>query len=636
MPAAPDITRRMPSVDALVAAERVYTLLRFDVAGTAASVIGAVLIAALAWEKPGPLWAAGWFGAMLTAIAAWVALTVAFRRAEPDASEALRWRPRAWIAAAVCGTMWGLTGVLCLLSTNLNLRIAVAIVLTGMAAAALPALGAVWPIYATYCALVLALAGITILVAGGAAAPLITAILIGMMILLLVVAQRHSTLLGSAIELAFRNDAQMRQVQQDIDRLAAANAALAAEAANYQAIRDELTRTKEAAETATQAKSAFLANMSHEVRTPLHSIVGLANIALRDKPPESTQNYLVKILAAAHSLMGTVSSVLDFSKIESGQLILDKVPFRMRDIAENVQSIFSAMALEKDLTFQVLVDPGFPAHVSGDPVRVAQILNNFVSNAIKYTEHGSVTVDVRAIAQSANRVTAKITVIDTGIGLSEEQQAALSTPATRGPTTAPTGGMAGLGLAICQHLATSMGGSIGVESDPGKGSRFWAEISFGIAGDTAADSTSAPETDVDIAGLEVLLVEDNKLNQVVASTLLIKQGAYVTIAHNGQDAVDAILRDGKAFDVVLMDLDMPVMDGKTATALVREKLSAAQLPIIALTANAVATDMQACLDSGMNAYLTKPIVPKDLFSAVYQATRASKASDGAGDTASPQ
>jgi CheY-like chemotaxis protein len=179
-----------------------------------------------------------------------------------------------------------------------------------------------------------------------------------------------------------------------------------------------------------------------------------------------------------------------------------------------------------------------------------------------------------------------------------------------------------------------MGGSIGVESDPGKGSRFSAEIPFGIASDTAADSALAEEKEFDISGLEVMLVEDNKLNQVVASTLLAKQGVHVTIAHNGQEAVDVILRDGKTFDVVLMDLDMPVMDGKTATALVREKLSAAQLPIIALTANAVATDMQACLDIGMNAYLTKPIVPKDLFSAVYQATRAGEThEDGSGGTA---
>jgi signal transduction histidine kinase/CheY-like chemotaxis protein len=511
---------------------------------------------------------------------------------------------------------------LCLLSASLNLRIAVAMISTGIAAAALPALAALWPIYAAFCVLVLAPAAIMILIAGGPTALLLAAALIAAMTLLLVVARHYHTLLGNALELAFRNDLGMRQAHREIERINTTNTALAAEAAEYQKTREELTRTKESAEAATRAKSAFLTNVSHEIRTPLHSIVGLANIAMRDNPPASTQNYLVKILAAAHSLMGTVSSVLDFSKIESGQLMLEKTPFRMVDITENVQGIFSALALEKGLAFQIMVDPGFPARVTGDPVRVAQILNNFISNAIKYTDHGSVTLDVRAIARSADRVTAKITVIDTGAGLSETQQSALLGPTTRGPVAAPATSVAGLGIAICQHLATSMGGRIGVDSEPGKGSRFWVEVPFGLPAEKEfSGSHGTAESNTDLTNLTVLLVEDNKLNQIVAGTLLERQGVKIVIANNGQEAVTAILQDGKKFDAVLMDLDMPVMDGKEATRVIREKVSAAELPIIALTANALTADMQTCLDIGMNAYLTKPIIPTDLFDAISRTVR---------------
>jgi signal transduction histidine kinase/CheY-like chemotaxis protein len=618
---------RAPGVEALVFAERVYTVLRFDIASPIAAVIGAAVIAALAWEKPGPAWAAGWFILMLSAVALWIALLIAFRRAEPNAENIEPWHRRALIASALSGAAWGGASLLCVLSTNLNLRIAVALVLVGMAAAALPALAALWHVYAAFCALALALAAVMMLVAGGPAAPLIAGALIAVMTLLLMVARQHHATLGIALELAFRNDLGMRLAEREIEHITSSNSALTAQAAEYQTTREELTRTKEAAEAATRAKSAFLANVSHEIRTPLHSIVGLANIALRDQPPASTQNYLVKILAAAHSLMGTVSSVLDFTKIESGQLMLERTPFRMRDIADNVQGIFSTMALEKGLAFQVIVDPGFPARVTGDPVRVAQILNNFVNNAIKYTDHGSVTLDIRAITRNATRVTARMTVIDSGIGLSETQQATLLAPPARGSAAAPAAGVEGMGIAICQHLATGMGGRIGVDSEPGTGSRFWVEAPFGLPTEkelAAGGISGAGAEGAHLTGLTVLLVEDNKLNQVVAGTLLEKQQVNVVIANNGQEAVDAILRERKTFDAVLMDLDMPVMDGKEATRIIREQVTAAELPIIALTANAVATDMQACLDIGMNAYLTKPINPRDLFDAVFKATRGAK------------
>jgi len=614
-------TTSTSSVEALVFTERVYTVLRFDLARLIAAVVGAAAIAAFAWGKPGPAWASGWAVLLISSAAGWLLLTHAFRRVEPDADNIGKWHRLAVAGAAVSGVLWGSTGLLCVLSTQMDLRITVALVLSGTVAAALPALAALWHVYAVFCGSALAIAAVLMLVAGGPAAGLIAALLIALMILLLVMARSYGSLLGSAFELAFLKDTGMQRLHQELAQANAINAGLSTEAANYRQTRDELIKTKEAAEAATQAKSAFLTNVSHEIRTPLHSIVGLANIALRDQPPASTQNYLVKILTAAHSLMGTVSSVLDFSKIESGQLVLEKTPFRMADITENVQGIFSTMAAEKGLKFQVLVDPGFPSRVAGDPVRVTQIMNNFVSNAIKYTDRGSVTLDVRAIARDDDRVTAKITVIDTGSGLSEEKQSLLLGPPQRGPTAAPTVNVAGLGVAICQHLAGSMGGTMGIDSESGKGSRFWVEIPFGFPQDKASAADTAATENVDLGGLTVLLVEDNKLNQVVAGTLLEKQGVSVAIANNGQEAVDAILRDGKKFDAVLMDLDMPVMDGREATRVLREKLSAADLPIIALTANALASDMQACLDIGMNAYLTKPIVPKDLFGAIAQATQ---------------
>jgi len=613
----PPSAKQSDSVESLVFAEQIYTLYRMAGVGIIATCVIAALVAAVAWNKTDNGSLTIWLIVMFAVCSARALLLYKFRHEEPGASDIGKWYRLAFAGAIAESILWSIAGYAFAQARDAMLPVLMLMTLAGIAAGALPALASVWRIYAAHCVILLLPVSLS-LVTRGEVQWLAVAMLVGVfMFVMLLFAWHHATTLANALNLGFRNDALARQALAEKDRVEAMNAGLQKEMAQHQHSQQELTRTKEAAVAAADAKSAFLANISHEIRTPLQSLVGLANLAIKENPPEPVHNHITRMLAAAHSLMGTISNVLDVSKIESGKLTIEKTRFRLRDIIDNIQAIFSALAQEKNLALNIVFDPAFPRYVAGDPVRVGQVLSNFASNAIKFTEAGSVTVDVRAIARGPAKVTARLSVADTGPGLTDDQQKALF------DAGAPS---AGLGLTICRQLVTAMGGRIGVESEHGKGSKFWVELPLELAvEETRALETENELKNIDLAGLKVLLVEDNKINQLVASTLLQKQGVKVTIVNNGQEALDSALYGGDVYDAVLMDLHMPVMDGREATRALRQKFNRSQLPIIALTANALASERASCIELGMNDYLTKPIVPVDLFRAIHEVSRGATA-----------
>ncbi|CAH1210903.1 putative Histidine kinase [Candidatus Nitrotoga sp. BS] len=405
----------------------------------------------------------------------------------------------------------------------------------------------------------------------------------------------------------------------------------------YIAIRTDITRQKiaeVAAKSANQAKSEFLANMSHEIRTPMNAIIGFSHLCLQTKLEPTQRDYTEKVYRSANKLLSILNDILDFSKVEAGKLVIEKIPFRLDEVMRSVADIISIRATEKNLVPQF--DNGakiFPVLV-GDPLRLGQVLNNLLSNAIKFTEKGEVTVQVRIESQTTSHddipghVVLCFTVRDTGIGLTQKQIRKLFQPFSQADasTTREYGGT-GLGLSISKGLVEQMGGVMWVESTPGKGSTFAFNLPFTFPAkesDTPADLSLHGLQDkkiglAELTGLHLLLVEDNEFNQQLAIALLNNIGIKVTLASNGIEAVQ-VAQTG-LFDAVLMDIHMPHMDGLEATRQIRKIPALYDLPIIAMTANAMSDDRKQCLAAGMNDYVTKPIQVNVLFDTIARWTK---------------
>jgi len=372
----------------------------------------------------------------------------------------------------------------------------------------------------------------------------------------------------------------------------------------------ELERATERAEAATRAKSEFVAHMSHEIRTPLNAIVGFSYLLARTSLDDRQRDLVVKSQRAADILGTTISNVLDFSKIEAGALVMESTPFALAGVLDGVQSVAGVLAERKGLGFSVDIASTVPPILIGDPVRVQQILMNLAGNAVKFTERGTVGVSVSAETDDSGGYLVRFAVADTGIGIAPEVHQSLfeSFSQAESSTTRRFGGT-GLGLSISKQLVDLMGGTIIIASTVGHGSVFTVSLPLRVSSDIPARRTR-PEHRSDKAkpllGCRILLAEDNEFNQEVARELLEDVGARVDVAADGAAALEMVAT-GFDYDVILMDVQMPIMDGLEATRAIRHLPATTRIPIIAMTANAMSEDATECYAAGMDDFEPKPI-----------------------------
>jgi signal transduction histidine kinase/ActR/RegA family two-component response regulator len=390
----------------------------------------------------------------------------------------------------------------------------------------------------------------------------------------------------------------------------------------------DLLQAIEEAKRANRTKSEFLANMSHEIRTPMNGVLGMAGLLTKTKLTAGQADYVKKIRQSGGILLGLLNNLLDLSKIESGRIQLEKVNFNLADAVEDVMALMELRAEEKGLKCEVNIAAGTPTALRGDHGRIQQILFNLLENAIKFTEKGSISINVSGAQQRRDRIVLRMEVIDTGPGIEPDKLATVFDKFTQADssTTRVYGGT-GLGLAICKELAELMGGEVGIESEHGHGSRAWVTVACEnwqqnempvTNGQEQGSSGRAPTaaTGRD-RKLRCLVAEDNQINQKVVSGMLEHEGHYADVVSNGIEAIEAL--QNAPYDLVLMDIQMPEMDGITATRKIRELPGfVSKIPIIALTANAMVSDRENYLEAGMNDYISKPVNFEDFYDVIWR------------------
>ncbi|MBU1405015.1 MAG: response regulator [Proteobacteria bacterium] len=508
------------------------------------------------------------------------------------------------------GVFWGLAVFFLFPPGAILEQMGLVFIAAGVTAGAIPILSPLRKLYYWYICLPLLPLSYRLFEQGGPLYLVMAIIVLFYILVLINSATRMQESLFSALEARFVNDALVAHLRQASEESESLNLELIAENERRKATEGELVQARDAAEAASRAKDEFLANMSHEIRTPMNGILGTLQLLQDTRLDEAQSDYVKTAYSSGEALLSILNDILDFSKIAAHKMLLEDIPFSLRKLAGDLATLLHGQAQAKNVALVAEIDPQLPEMLLGDPTRMRQVLINFITNAIKFTEQGEVRVRVRVLSAFASRVMLRIEVCDTGIGIPEEKQKDLFQSFTQGDgsTTRKYGGT-GLGLAIVRQLVLMMGGKIGVESEPGQGSTFWCELDFSVAAKTAqAEEEKEQEAQAEgpLQG-HILLVEDNKVNQMVAGKMLAGMGLTVDLAENGEKALAALAE--KRYDLVLMDCQMPVLDGYQATMAFREQESqnGKRLPIIAMTANAMEGDRQKCLEAGMDDYIAKPV-----------------------------
>ncbi len=523
---------------------------------------------------------------------------------------------RRWylVAVLLTGAGWGISSTLMFPYNEIN-QIVLAFMLVGVSAIGVTYASVAW-VYYGYVGLVLLPLMIQLFSIGGDVYYALSAMTGFFLVVMVMAAYRMHKLSNAELKLSYKNEALIAELTEASQNLESLNINLKDEIWHGKQIEAELQEAKEKAEKMSQAKGEFLANMSHEIRTPMNGVTGTLQLLEESELNESQLEYVRTANKSAEALLAILNDILDLSKIEAGKLNFEIIPFDLREIVQDLVTLHSLKAEQQNVFLNCDIDAGVPETLRGDPTRLRQILVNLVSNALKFTKQGEVSILVEALSRHDNHIDIKVQVKDTGIGIPKEVQESLFQAFTQadGSTTRKYGGT-GLGLAIVSQLVEMMGGELGVESAEGEGATFWFVIPFEISLFVVKHTDhSGPKAVPEMLSGKILLVEDNAVNQMVASKMLEKIGLTSTIANHGGEAL-ALLEEEK-FDLVLMDCQMPEMDGFDATRQLRLKntksISDTVMPVIAMTANVMDGDKQRCLDVGMDDYLGKPVKMDEL------------------------
>ena len=573
--------------------------------------IMAVLWVMLLWNKLPHIVLSVWLGMMALLFLLRTIVTYT-RLYDPERKEFYVEIARRWyiMAVLITGAGWGITSTLMFPSDQLEQTV-LAFILAGVAASGVTLSNVAW-VYSGFVALALVPLMVRLFYIGGEVYYALSA-MTGLFMLVMILAVYRMYLASSdALRLEYTNEELIQNLTEAGVELEHMNKELTEEIDYVKRMEKELKQARDKAEEMSQAKGEFLANMSHEIRTPMNGVIGTLQLLADTKLEESQKDYIDTAHKSAQALLTILNDILDLSKIEAGKLNIELIPLDIREIVNDLVTLHAMGAQEKGVLLSAEIEDGIPRVLIGDPTRIRQILANLVSNALKFTDEGSVKTRLKLLSLQGKQAEIRFEVEDTGVGIEKDIKDKLFEEFTQadGSTTRKYGGT-GLGLAIVKQLVEMMHGEFGVDSTPGEGSTFWFRLPLEVSDEQviSAPKEKSVESHRQLRG-RILLVEDNPINQMVASKMLEKLGLEIVLAANGQEAIDTLEAD--QVDAVLMDCQMPVLDGFAATRQIREQSRYEALPIIAMTANVMEGDRDKCIEAGMNDYIGKPVAAADL------------------------